>query len=325
MYNTKSVYLIAALLTVVIIIIVWGMFVNTPTPQEQPPLSVVATEPLELSENSEFLEAVVFTDEEKAYLQQLQQKGLLTIALRQLDFSYLIHENGEITGFNYLFAHSFADALEVDLQIKIVKWNAFFELDGVVPEDLQSNPERRYTPTLLKEVDLYCEYMTILPWREKLFTMVPIFPVKQMLIKRNNVTINSLYDLDNKNIGIFPNTSYHQRLLEIEQQENLHFNYIFAEDENDQNLLVSKGEADCSVQDSIIALRDITHYDNLEIVFPISDLQFYGWAVRFEQAPLASILTKYVNYAKASGEFDRIWRTEYGITHLEYLKLIDFQ
>ncbi len=75
------------------------------------------------------------------------------------------------------------------------------------------------------------------------------------------------------------------------------------EDEIDQNIVVSDGYADVSVMDSIIAIRDITKYSNLEMGFPITDVQVYGWVVNFDNPELKSVLEKYIDYAKKTGKF----------------------
>jgi len=320
--NSKDPFLGIALV-LIIAIAIWS-FIDIPVVSPSPSTEDIPTN-LEVNDAHEsFLLTTEFTEKELLYIEALQNKGVLKMATRELDFSYLKHDDGSITGFNYLFAKAFSESLEVDLDVKLVGWDTFFEIDGVVPENVQSDDSVVYTPDILNEVDLLCNYMTILPWREKLFFMVPIFPVKQMLIKRNDVEVNTIDDLKGKTISIFRNTSYHLRLNEIEKELDTTFEYHFVEDEIDQNIMVSDGFAEVSVMDSIIAIRDITRYNNLEMGFPITDVQVYGWVVNFDNPELKSVLEKYVDYAKKTGKFDAIWYDEYDITHLEYLNIIDY-
>lgn len=270
-----------------------------------------------------FLSDVELTSDERAYLEVLKKNGKLSVATRELDSVYEIDENGVVSGFNYLLLERFAKEVDVELDLKFVGFSDYFKIHGNVPEEVKTNPDFSYTPDLFNEVDIYCDVISVLPWREKLFKFIDIVPVKQMTLTRKGEELNSLDELTEKVIALKPDTSYESRLWEIEKELDVKFDYYYVEGTRDQQKAVSEGFADVSIQDSNIAMNELKQYDNLSVSIPVADVQKQGWGVLHENIELASILEKYIRYAKETGVMDELWNDEYGITLLEYLKLID--
>lgn len=287
----------------------------------------VETTPIEteddLTEVKSFLTETEFTSEERAYIEGLREKKILVVATRELDSVYEVDENGLVSGFNFLLLEQFANDLSVQLEPVIVNFSDYFGVGGIIPDEIKTNPNYVYTPDLFSEVDIYCDVITVLPWREKLIRFIKIVPVRQIAITRTGEELETLNDLYGKEIALKPDTSYESRLHEIENELNLHFIYYYVDATSDQQKAVSEGLADVSIQDSNLAIKEIRKYDNLSMSIPITEIQEQGWGVSREAELLESILNKYIQYAKRTGIMDKLWEDEYEITLFEYLKLLE--
>jgi len=224
-----------------------------------------------VTEIESFLSDVEFTSDERAYLEVLKNNNKLIVATRELDSVYEIDENGVVSGFNYFLLEGFAKEAGIELELKFVGFSDYFKINGNVPEEVKTNPDFSYTPDLFNEVDIYCDVISVLPWREKLFKFIEIVPVRQMTITRKGEELNSLDELTDKVIALMPDTSYESRLWEIEKELNIKFTYYFVEGTRDQQKAVSEGIADVSIQDSNIAMNELKRYENLSISIPVAE------------------------------------------------------
>jgi len=277
----------------------------------------------EVSEKIERIYEIDFTDEELSYLKEFQNKGVITIATRESQTVYFPQANGEIKGFHYHLAQSFADYINVELKMKIVEFSDYFKKNGIVPENVKFDTQIKYSPDLFKEVDLYCDNITILPWREKLMRFVKLIPIRVIIVTRENEEITDPLQLNGKKIVVQHNTTYEACFKILEETYDLEVDYLFVESSSEASNAVSKGWADVTAKDSNKAISEMMTYDNLEVGLPISELQYSAWVVQMDNELLASILEKYFEYAMESGILDRLWHDEYGISLREYSELLD--
>lgn len=277
----------------------------------------------DLAEVKTFLTETELTSEESAYIEELRVNKILVVATRELDSVYEVDENGLVSGFNYLLLEQFANDINVKLEPKIVNFSDYFRIKGEVPDEVKNNPDYIYVPDLFSEVEIYCDVITVLPWREQIIRFIKIVPVRQIAITREGEELETLNDLYGRSIALKHDTSYEGRLLEIEKELNLHFYYYYVESTIEQQKAVSEGLADISIQDSNLAIKEIKKYDNLRMSIPIAEVQEQGWGVSKDNELLESILNKYIQYAKRTGIMDKLWHDEYGITLFEYLKLLE--
>jgi len=266
-----------------------------------------------------------FTEEEKAFIEELQIVGVLKVATREIETVYKIDENGESDGFNYHLLKAFADYIEVGLDLKVVEFSDYFKREGVVADRVKTDPDYSYTPDLLKEVDLYCDVISVVPWRKKLFDYIEITPVRQLLIHRSDEEYKSIEDIDGKSFALKTDTSYEYRLREIEDQLGIDVEYIQVATTYDQMVSVSIGHGDLTIKDSNIAIKEVADFENLTVGIPLADVQFQGWAVRKDNKVLQSIIGKYIEYAQKTGLYNRLWYDEFGVTLNEYLWILDVE
>jgi len=264
-------------------------------------------------------------DEELAYIEALKSNGGLKVAIREIESVYVLKSDGTISGFNYKLLMGFSEQFDVDIDLKFVGFSEYFKLDGEVPEAVKLDSDYYYTPDLFEEVDLYCDVITILPWRQKLMRFVEVLPVRQLLIHRSGEYFEDIEVMAEKKIAVKPDTSYETQLIALESEYSMTLNRISVDSTIDQVQAVVDGRADITLKDSNIAVLELRNFDNLEIGIPVSGIQMQGWAVNKDNEILQGILEKYLSYAYDTGLRNKLWQEDYNISLNEYLKLIDVE
>ncbi len=281
------------------------------------------SEQQEYAETQPSIYEINFTDEELEYIRQLKNDGVLKCAAQVGSADYYPQEDGTITGFPYLLAKSFADNLGIDIHIREVDdFSDFFEIDGNIPEDVKSNPKTSYTPTLFNEVDVYLGQFTVLTWREKLMKFINTFPNRQRLVTHVDMKIDRIEDLEKLNLAILEDSSYLNRVKELEVQYDYKQYYYLITDSSSDLEEVNIGNADGTFTDSIFLFLEMTNSDNIVVNFPVSSTEELAIAVRRNNTLLASILNKYFNHIRKTGEFNQYFKSEFNITISEYLNLL---
>lgn len=264
-----------------------------------------------------------FTAKELAYIETLRETGQLTVATRNTTTVYY-EENGEMTGFHYSLFKALADELGVELEVKTVpSVSYYFMKDGVLPSGVKTDDTIVYTPDLIQEVDLYCDSLTLVPWREKLVTFVRLMPVREMVLFNKSIKIETLSDLQGKRIIIGKDTSYEKTLNRIKEEYGYEFEVYYHSDQDYVSEAVAKGEYDLTLRDSNRALEEVSVYDELLIGPPASDLQYLGWVTHKDDKALASIVEKFISYTKSTELFNQYWLGGYDISYYEYVKYLN--
>jgi len=267
---------------------------------------------------------IEFSKEEQAFIKKLQTKGELRAASIIMPLSYYPQEDGTTTGFNYLLLKSFADYVEVDFQvIQLESFGDYFNFNGSIPENVKTDPNIVYTPDLFNEVDIFIGNFTILPWRQKLMRFVKTIPNRQMLITRVDSEIKEIKGLSDLRLVLLVASSYHDRIKELEKEYQLELDIYFVEEGTEEFAEVSSGNADATIKDSIYVFKELHAYKNLSVNFPISETEQIACAVRKDNEVLATILEKYFDHLRKSGEFDKIFQSEFNISITEYLNLLN--
>jgi membrane-bound lytic murein transglycosylase MltF len=264
-----------------------------------------------------------WTSEEVAYIKAMNQKGSIKIATKISSAVYIPHEDGPPTGFHYSVLKEFADLAKINIEIKLVSWNDYFYKKG---EDLARAKEDKnysYIPSLIEEVDLYVDGITALSWRERMFDIVKFVPSRQMLISRVDNKFRQISELNNKSCVMVKNTSMERTLEKIKNVHHIDFNCVTVNDFDTMGSMVSEGKVDFTVYDSDRAFTALNNYQNLTILWPISELQLMGWAINKENKILKGILEKYIKYAQENAILDKYWELSYGVTFVEYLKVLN--
>lgn len=272
-------------------------------------------------ELTDYYEELGLLDEEIQYIEDLKSVGKLRVALRQAAFIYTIEE-GEPKGFHYDMIEMFTRMFDLELEIIVTNFRSFWTIDNIVPDEVKVNNNFFYTPDLIKDVHIYTDNITILPWREKLVDFISIHPIREVLIHKKDLIINDTSDLDGLRAALMLESSSNLTLAEIAAKNGYTFHIETVEESNDRIKYVENGLADFTVLDINRAVIEVEDYDNLKVGIPISEVEHIGWAVKKDNKVLASILSKYFQYIKESGAFDDVWSEYYPIDFMAYMKLL---
>jgi membrane-bound lytic murein transglycosylase MltF len=264
-----------------------------------------------------------WTSDEITFIKALHKKGSFKIATRISTPIYRLHIDDSVTGFHYNVLKAFTDLTKINIEIEVVTWEHYFYRKGKDLRKAQNNPSYAYIPSLIENVDIYLDTITALPWREKMFDIIKYIPSRQMIISRKNNIPNNVSDLHNKYFAIVKHTSMERNIEQLVKNNDIQINYKYADNLDDMDKMVSEGKVDFTVYDSDQAFSALKTFDNLTIVWPISDIQMMGWGINKNNQLLKGILEKYLKYAQESGILDKFWQRSYGVTFVEYLNILN--
>ncbi|MFP4019313.1 MAG: transporter substrate-binding domain-containing protein [Bacteroidales bacterium] len=210
-------------------------------------------------------------------LEKIREDGKIVAVTDYNSTNYFIYK-GEPMGYQYELLQRFADHMNVKLEI-------------VVNKDLQESFE------LLQngEVDLLAFNLTVTEKRkEKMDFTIPYTQTRQVLVQRKpenwrsmskqeiekNVIRNQL-ELNGKVVYVRANSSYEQRLRNLNEEIGGGIKIIEKEDYSEEQLisLVERGEIDYTVCDENIAKVNSTYYPDIDIETAISFSQNVAWGV----------------------------------------------
>lgn len=265
---------------------------------------------------------IEFTSEELNYIEGLKEQGILTVAMHKDNPGYYF-ENGEATGYNYLMINKLAEELEVELDIKVIDLpTKYFWLNGETPEEIKTDPNFTYVPDLLHEVQIYCDNMTHLPWRQQFLNQIANIPVRSIMVMPEDTNYKSIPDLNGLTVAIVKDTSYEMALIALEEEYYIDFKMLEVLSSHEGYAAVRDGLADCTIVDSDMGFLYLSEYPTLKADLPVTGIQLVGWAVKKEDEILASIVSKYMDAIKATGLFNEYWMKTYIISYDDYLRLI---
>ncbi|MGD9369107.1 MAG: transporter substrate-binding domain-containing protein [Desulfobacteraceae bacterium] len=271
------------------------------------------------------VKGIKWTDQEVQFIQALHKKGSISVAS---EISYSVYEpqaDGTIRGFHYHVIDEFSKLVDIRVNVLTVHWNDYFLKKGESVDRVKTDPNYTYSPELLDKVDLYVEGITALPWREQLFDIIKFVPSRQLLVIRKDERISNYADLNNKTCVMVKNTSMEFNLEKTREKHHIQFDYIYVDDFDLMDQMVSQKKADFTVFDAVRAFVAIYEYKNLKIGMPVSEIEMLGWGIHKKNTILKSIIAKYLNYAQTQGIFDKYWKQDYGITFVEFLKVLDYR
>jgi membrane-bound lytic murein transglycosylase MltF len=269
------------------------------------------------------IKGVDWTNEEVSYIKEMNQKGSIKIATKVSSTVYIPHDDGSYSGFHYNVLKKFTDLAQINIEIELVTWSDYFTKNGEDLSKAKIDKNYSYVPSLIDDVDLYVDGITALPWREEMFDIIKYVPSRQMLISRVDNKPKHISELNNKSCVMVNNTSMKKNLEKIKNSHNIDFNCITVNDFDTMDLMVSQGKVDFTVYDSDRAFSALENYTNLTILWPISELQLMGWAINKKNKILKGILEKYIKYAQENAILDKYWKLSYGVTFVEYLKVLN--
>ncbi len=268
------------------------------------------------------IEGAGWTNEEIAYIKNLNRIGSIKIATKVSSAVYHPNPDGSISGFHYNVLKEFADLANINIDIKLVGWNDYFYKENKSLDLVKSDPDYSYVPSLIEQVDLYLDGITSLPWREKMFDIIKFVPSRQMIVTRKDTSLPHISDLNNKVCVMVKNTSMELNLEQVKLRNKIDFSYYYVSDFDEMDKAVSEGLSDFTVYDSDRAFAALKNYKNLTISNAISQPEVMGWAVNKNNKVFKKILEKYLKYALENEILDKYWGISYGVSFVEYLNIL---
>lgn len=243
-------------------------------------------------------------------LHSIKKKGKITVIMTN-NANVCYNYRGEYIGFEYDLVKKFAEFLGVKLEVIIPEWDKMFQA-------LNSG-----------KGDMIAAGLTISKEREKVadFSNGYLTVEQEIIIHRNNKSINNIKDLNGKKIHIRPHTSYEKRLKEL-KRNGLNIDIIFHKNTPTEELIrmVAKKKIEITVADSNIAKLNWRYYPDIKIAFPISKPQQLGWAVRKNSDKLLKKINEFFKRIKENGIFRQIYERYYGDTPIfDYVDIKKFQ
>jgi len=222
---------------------------------------------------------------------------------------YYLYKNQPM-GLEYELARGFADFLGVELELITPQWQ---EMEPM----LQKN-----------QADIIAANLTITDNRKQdLDFSIGILPIQQFVITNNrNDSIRNEQNLAGETIHIRENTSYHERLLQL-QENGIDLSLQLYADLPSEEFIrrVSIDDIALTIADSHIARLNRRYYPNIKLAFPIEEQQEIGWAVKKGNRELLQKINQYFTQIKENGTFDKLYNKYYGSAEIfDYVDLLKF-
>ncbi|MBI9084739.1 MAG: membrane-bound lytic murein transglycosylase MltF [Desulfobacterales bacterium] len=250
---------------------------------------------------------VFFTRPRPTALDRIRQFGELTVITRNNANCYYLYRDTPM-GFEYDLAKSFADHLQVRLQVRVAdNWQALVEElaaqpDAVIAASLAITPARRQL------ADFSDGYMAIR---------------QHIIVNRSNMAVKRAEDLAGREVHVRRGSPYQQR-LELLQSRGIAVNIVLQDDTPTEELIqeVSSGEIDITIADSHIARLNRQYYPRAVLGPPIGEEVDLGWAVHPRNRTLLSEINRFFKTIKRNGTYDRIYNRYYAnIDSFDYVDL----
>jgi len=264
------------------------------------------------------------TADETAWLQaRSASKTPLRAATIHVAGTYEEAPDGTRSGLDYEMAKDFARVLGLGLEVTVPHdLKTFFSHDGVIPKDVETNVSLSYTPDLLKTVDLYIGPFSVLPWRLRLMTIVPIYPMQNFLAGRKGEEIRGVNQLDGKRLAILKDSMQDNLLHALAAGKGLTFQYRYMRPEDDLFSAVVDGRADYTLDGALFFAQNRSKMKGLSLSpFP-SDPVRVGWCLKKDDVVLAGLVRKYLAKIQENGAFARWFEAGFGTSFSDYLSLL---
>jgi ABC-type amino acid transport substrate-binding protein len=247
----------------------------------------------------------------------------LKAATVQVLGNYETRPDGTVAGLDWELVRDFARTLGLKLEVTVpTDLKTFFSHEGSIPPDVETNPELSYTPDLLKSVDLYIGPFSILPWRERLMTMVPLYPMQNFLAGRPGEEIQSMAQLEGKRVVVIKDSMQEGLLQALATQQGLRIRLVLVSPEDDVFTAVLQNRADYTLDGGLFFSQHRQQLGGLSLSTFASDPVRVGWAMKRQDAELASLVRKYLAKAQENGTFVLWFQENLGTSFQDYLNLL---
>jgi membrane-bound lytic murein transglycosylase F len=248
-------------------------------------------------------------EKDESSLNRIYQAGKVTVITANNAHCYYIYREDPM-GFEYELAAVFAKYLAVDLNMLTPGWSEMFDMLKSSKGDFIAASLTK-TPAREKSLDFSDEYLSVRQY---------------VIIHKDNYTIRRIGDLNGKIIHVRSATSYEQRLLEL-KKNGLEVNLILHKNVPTEELIrqVAKKEIEITIADTNVAFLNRRYFPNIKMIFPITEKQSLGWAVRKGNTELLEKINKFFVKISKDATLDRIYEKYYsGVKIFDYVDLKKF-
>ena len=250
--------------------------------------------------------------------------GLFARSLDEIKRSgkiFVAFTSDDLKNINYDLAYEFARYLNVELVEVEIEWDEAFMKNGVIPPDMETNPDLKYTPDALKKADIICSTFTIIDWRRRLFGFAETMQSAELLmIGKQEETPGGFEDLSGKRIAFVGSTTFEQHLKEINSTLGEKMELVRTSSSAETKQMLEDGRVYGIVLDADEALTfNASNSQKFKIAFPISDITRTAWAVEKNNSLNKEVEDFFVTVA-SNGVLDEIFFNRFGITYNAYLE-----
>jgi ligand-binding sensor domain-containing protein/serine phosphatase RsbU (regulator of sigma subunit)/ABC-type amino acid transport substrate-binding protein len=233
---------------------------------------------------------------------------------------YIGFTSDDLENIHFELAKEFASYLNVKMKVVPIEWEEVFMLNGSIPEDMETNPNLRYTPDALKKADIICSTFTVMEWRRRLMGFAETLQSAELLlINRSEVAPGGFNELGGKRIAYQGSTTFEQHLMEINATLSEEMELVTTNSSSETKKLIEEGKVYGIVLDADGALDFIASSNQqYKIAFPISDVTRSAWAVEKNNSLILEVENFFETIA-SNGVLDEIFFERYGITYKSYI------
>lgn len=235
-------------------------------------------------------------------LKQIKERDTLKVITTFSSHSYFLYR-GEPMGYDYEMAQRLAEHLDVELEVVVAK-----DMDEIF--DMLNEGKG----------DIITYNLTVTSSRNEIvdFTL-PINFTHQVLVQRKpdnwrdmklheieEELIRNPFKLLDKYIAIRENSSYNDRITNLEDELGGRINRVFVPGEKTTDeiiRLVSNSEYDYTIADHNIANINASYYTNLDINTTVGILQRLAWAVRKTSPDLLKVVNGWIETQRNDTDF----------------------
>lgn len=271
-----------------------------------------------------FLDALSETAEET--VQAIRERGALHVAVIESPESYAPTEPEERQGFDFRLAKDLARRLGVPLSVNAdFTVQRFFGNNGEIPEAVYSDADVSYTPDGFREVDMFAAPLAILPWREQLASMIPIYPAGVSIVGRNADAIRTIADLDGLAVTVIEGEFQVSLLEGLMEEYGVSVTFVYRDQSENAYDIIRSGSADITLDGSIFVASGIDELGEMEVA-PLSLSRVsVGWAVPKDEPGFQEVLSAYIEEALTDGTVARLWKDTHGVDFETYIRLIGLE
>lgn len=255
---------------------------------------------------------------------KMTKPGKLVVLMDNNIASYYILQ-GQARGYDYEMLRWFCKENNLELEIKVVK-NFDFMLDSLVAGDADIAAGNLTVTGERRRMVKFSE--PLLKTRQVLIQRIPDDYKKMSSKDKKSALVRDMLELDKKMVYVNQTSAFHERLLNISQENGIQIDVVAVAPELGSIHLiemVSDGSIPFTVADENIARLQQSYLGNIDISTPISLPQSIAWAMRPQNDSLHSFMNEWLDKVKGSSKYNTIYRKYFGSKAIADRKLYQEQ